>query len=940
MAEDDQHFVVFGEPFDEDDDESSRFLHPKARPQAYEQRVLNERGRPMRFHGAFTGGFSAGYFNTVGSKEGFKPQSFTSSRRNRTQNSVQIQGKPEDFMDDEDFGAFGIAPRHYRTRREYDDHHIFDTLSESLGGKSVIPAADDILKRMLIPSGTSLADRLLRRMGWKSEDIADVVAEDEAEKIAASQCTKERDYAVISFAPKTNTFGLGYSGLDPDIAFGRRAPTSMHDPQAESVTNLQRREQLSHVGFNPSTGPIRQGIRGQAFGVGALHSEDADIYATDSLATYDFSIAPTEEEADDEMADLEAAQHGRFSDLRRKSKPSNSTLDGWTPPTLPKISLSGVEEHDKIDDIEGFVRPVNSDARLVLANSEFFVIPKVVHLPPGYNPIFHPECLGGGNLEETGQEEPSIPEVSVAPLLKPFVGDSAKQARFEAYQLLIRQGLTQILMLNPQSADEEAYERCSTQTPDLTSETRVFEANVFATLVKNLRPSLKPLKASPSSQPSSTPTIPPHEASTEQTQERDNRPLTAGILDSEKQRLVANLLKSRFRSAGEMDITQELTAAQEEERRKDLESLDMTDPRDNAAANETYGVLTRRTLTWHPAALLCKRFNVPNPYPDSKFVGCPEDRRMRRPPRKGKRRADDVTSSEFTLFQLLDMNVGDRGGDDDGSDYSEEEEGEKSGEEEEATASLTFETSTKPLGGPPQSIFEGLFAQSEKAQQERQNEKSAEKTESVPINPTPRILGPVAPPQDISKSFTPNEEGVPSMDLFKSIFASDEELEDDDDDGQENDDLATLMQPPPTIESSSTEFRPSVVSASPTQQDEPVLGEEKEKEVTRPPNPPDLSVHQLFKHLFNPEMDSEAPLFAISKVANQRREERRMELELNSTKASSSKELVSEDDFYGPSLPPGFGGAEASNISTSIAINSTSSSSKDVDYVERKNFFA
>lgn len=24
----------------------------------------------MRFHGAFTGGFSAGYFNTVGSKEG------------------------------------------------------------------------------------------------------------------------------------------------------------------------------------------------------------------------------------------------------------------------------------------------------------------------------------------------------------------------------------------------------------------------------------------------------------------------------------------------------------------------------------------------------------------------------------------------------------------------------------------------------------------------------------------------------------------------------------------------------------------------------------------------------------------------------------------------------------------------------------------------------
>src|SRR5271163_4097947 len=34
-----------------------------------------------RFHGAFTGGFSAGYYNTVGSKEGWTPSTFTSSRR-------------------------------------------------------------------------------------------------------------------------------------------------------------------------------------------------------------------------------------------------------------------------------------------------------------------------------------------------------------------------------------------------------------------------------------------------------------------------------------------------------------------------------------------------------------------------------------------------------------------------------------------------------------------------------------------------------------------------------------------------------------------------------------------------------------------------------------------------------------------------------------------
>jgi len=35
----------------------------------HEQDVRDAEGR-LRFHGAFTGGFSAGYFNTVGSKEG------------------------------------------------------------------------------------------------------------------------------------------------------------------------------------------------------------------------------------------------------------------------------------------------------------------------------------------------------------------------------------------------------------------------------------------------------------------------------------------------------------------------------------------------------------------------------------------------------------------------------------------------------------------------------------------------------------------------------------------------------------------------------------------------------------------------------------------------------------------------------------------------------
>lgn len=44
--------------------------------------MTDEEGR-RRFHGAFTGGYSAGYYNTVGSKEGWEPKAFKSSRDDR-----------------------------------------------------------------------------------------------------------------------------------------------------------------------------------------------------------------------------------------------------------------------------------------------------------------------------------------------------------------------------------------------------------------------------------------------------------------------------------------------------------------------------------------------------------------------------------------------------------------------------------------------------------------------------------------------------------------------------------------------------------------------------------------------------------------------------------------------------------------------------------------
>ena len=88
-----------------------------------DQTVRDERGR-RRFHGAFTGGFSAGYWNTVGSVEGFTPKIFSSSRKNKYEQS-SLGAKPEDFMDDEDFGSFGIAPKRIHTKDDFVENVSF-----------------------------------------------------------------------------------------------------------------------------------------------------------------------------------------------------------------------------------------------------------------------------------------------------------------------------------------------------------------------------------------------------------------------------------------------------------------------------------------------------------------------------------------------------------------------------------------------------------------------------------------------------------------------------------------------------------------------------------------------------------------------------------------------------------------------------------------------
>jgi len=143
-------FALFGTPLpplDSDTRDDGSYVP------VWKQDARDEQGR-KRFHGAFTGGYSAGYFNTVGSKEGWAPSTFTSSRTNRRKDA-QV-ARPEDFMDDEDRAAAEEAQK-LQTQGEF----------AGLGSTTHDQMRHGLMSDLFRPAGETIGVKLLQKMGWR-----------------------------------------------------------------------------------------------------------------------------------------------------------------------------------------------------------------------------------------------------------------------------------------------------------------------------------------------------------------------------------------------------------------------------------------------------------------------------------------------------------------------------------------------------------------------------------------------------------------------------------------------------------------------------------------------------------------------------------------------------------------------------------------------------
>ena len=185
-----------------------------------------------RFHGSFTGGFSAGYFNTVGSREGFTPAQFVSSRGNRAR--VKQQSK-FDFMDSED-GLLGQQLTMKDTFDTFDSSaaSFIERSSREIAASSSIPGP--LPGELLIASINPIGKKLLKKLGWKE---GQGVGSRVRQKVVSGVSTDNLSSSVlvdgdVTFAPanvphavmpppeKIDTRGIGFLGRDAIVQ--REAP--------------------------------------------------------------------------------------------------------------------------------------------------------------------------------------------------------------------------------------------------------------------------------------------------------------------------------------------------------------------------------------------------------------------------------------------------------------------------------------------------------------------------------------------------------------------------------------------------------------------------------------------------------------------------------------------------------------------------------------------
>lgn len=524
----------------------------------WQQEVYDERGR-RRFHGAFTGGWSAGYFNTVGSKEGWTPSSFRSSRSARS--DAQPKSRPEDFMDDEDLAE-------WRADRPMQ-------MTEAYAGPSSAPA--DPLFAALVPpppSASTLApgstsvhmgQQLLQKMGWKpGQGIGPLM-------------TYERRMQVIQLLTQLHLAPPHRSGEVPASARALKYPPP--DTQTPTIPPRSDRQGLGFVGENRSQALQDALVRFHAqspphVGATGLDSDDEDhVYATgpsiheSTLARpHTEKLVLSEEGAvAPDTATAQATWHdGRPLPAGFVQSPEMLPPEPQWP--APPVPSDWRPDPRRVWDAH---RTDAQSARPTSAADRGAILGEAQHPgpPPAISQFLHAKAQARLKADAGPVHSLTVHRIDAETArralaaFRPPGAEPAKETRYRTYLQCYEKGTTYmpdtlgLSLAEAQQELDEFFESASRHRPVHGDMAARFTAS---TIVQESLPVAGGLQSAAA--------------------------LRAAVAD-------AAPTKSEVPAPA-------LTAAQE------------------AARNETFGPLTRNVVPLYPPRLLCKRLNVPNPHPD------------------------------------------------------------------------------------------------------------------------------------------------------------------------------------------------------------------------------------------------------------------------------------------------------------------------------------
>ncbi|KAI0305795.1 hypothetical protein B0F90DRAFT_1872703 [Multifurca ochricompacta] len=569
----------------------------------WKQDVRDEKGR-RRLHGAFTGGFSAGYFNTVGSKEGWTPSTFISSRSDRAKQKLS---RPEDYMDEEDLAELRESQIMAGVKEQQERDAFGSTQSEPTQGDS----EQDIQRALMPPLEDSAGVRLLKKMGWRP-----------GQGVGPRVSWRTRKIQDLLAAGKSIN-GVDIDALDDD----EEAKRHLYPPRDTVVPRVQMKSDAYGLGYTAASGlneglgqkrPESKGPRLAAgFGLGALNeAEDDDLDVYDLASRADRTYMPYDAVRD---TDESAVVSRDKSNQKVTAMTQQRFLNGIS--LLPGFVLSGdpVQKEQwfpmpeipsgwKPDPRRVWQKDPNADAATTSASTQADAFGRRKLTPdqrgailgetplPSTRSVFdylskedreRIEHAAAGLPPPTSDSTPTPAEARPAPssipyiaphiasaALKgfmPFTNDPPKQARYVAF-LRSQSTPDHPELLPPQLSDQSsnAYHK---ELSDYAKSAAIF----------------KPVSGAMAS-----------------------RFTTAAAVESDPK-----VKEGLHQPVHEPEPTPQ-PLQEEREREKELQRREDEPQSSKAHAARTgmFGALTREVVPWQPSRLLCKRFGVKDPNPD------------------------------------------------------------------------------------------------------------------------------------------------------------------------------------------------------------------------------------------------------------------------------------------------------------------------------------